>query len=120
MQIYGVSSGNGNDGVSHMFPDYYVKTADPWRLAEVAMLDKFKPEFMPWAKSEMDIDGEAEFTICACLYNPMDDEDGSYCDYNGAWYILEVFPVVEDEMRDGTPSYDSLEEAHTKEALSLA
>ena len=35
---YGVSSGNGNNGVSHLYPDYYVRTADPFRLAELASL----------------------------------------------------------------------------------
>jgi hypothetical protein len=30
---YSVSSGDGNNGVSRMYPDYYVRTADPFHLA---------------------------------------------------------------------------------------
>ena len=46
---YGVSSGDGNNGVSHMFADYYVKTAEPYRLAELAVLTLFKREAIDWA-----------------------------------------------------------------------
>ena len=45
---YGVSSGNGNNGVSHLYPDYYVRTADPFRLAELAMVDKFNDGPAGW------------------------------------------------------------------------
>lgn len=71
-RLYGVSFGNGNDGVSHMFADYYVKTCDPWALARMATLGAFKPEFQPAANEAMEIDGEAEYTISSVIYNPED------------------------------------------------
>ena len=126
-RLYEVSSGNGNDGVSHTFADYYVKTADPWRLARLAAASTFKPGAgQAWCLRNMDVDGEAEYTIAVTLYNPPceDTADGEYpeteddeaaedgrnwCDSNGAWQIFDIFP--EDEPRDGRPMFDSLEEA---------
>ena len=115
-RTYGVSSGNGNDGVSHIFADYYVTTEDPWRLAELAMLTSFKPKFRDQVREEMVIDGESDFTIYAVLYEPLDeperDDEGealSWCEANGAWMIIEVFP--EDEPREGVMVYGSIDEA---------
>ncbi len=129
IKCYGVSTGNGNDGVSHMHPDYYVLTDDPWRLAKAACADMFKPgeHGMTWALENMTVDGEAEYTITACISDPPveDGEDEpaegeSYCDANGAWLILEVFPVEEDEARGQLINiYDSIESALTPEALAL-
>ena len=144
VKLYGVSSGDGNNGVSHMFADYYVRTDDPWRLARLAMLAQFKPgKGMAWALEAMDVDGEAEYTIAATIYNPPDDrdeapddrdeapddeapddeapddrDDADWCSVNGAWMIIEVFP--EDDPRDGRPMYDSIEDAFDKPELALA
>ncbi len=120
-RLYGVSHGNGNMGVSHMFADYYVKTSDPWRLARAAAVAEFKPEWWDKALDELHVDGEADYTISACLYEPLDaepvEEEGmSYCDVNGAWHITEVFP--EDEPREGVMVYPSLEEALSAEVLA--
>lgn len=80
-RLYGVSSGNGNDGVSHMFADYYVKTDKPWLLAQAAILSEFKPgKGQAWALDNAEIDGEAEYTISAMILDPPNDEseDGEY------------------------------------------
>lgn len=138
---YGVSFGNGNDGVSHMYTDYYVRTCEPFRLAELAMLGEFKPgEGQAWAQEVMELGGEADYGISATILNPPDDgenrdhsqcEDGEDCegcemcdldslwsDVNGAWMICEVFPVDESDMRDAR-QYDSLQEAFTADLLAL-
>lgn len=119
-RLYGVSYGDGNNGVSHMFADFYVKTDDPWRLAHLALVNYFTSEWQDQAMEEMDIDGDAQFTITACLYEPLDreppEEDGtSYCDANGAYFITDVFP--EDDPKKDRPIYDSLEEAFDKALL---
>lgn len=110
-RLYGVSSGNGNDGVSHMFPDYYVYTSDPYRLARLAMVSTFKDEWKRAAYDAMYVDGEADYTIFACIYDPLDEpdcEDGeSWSSVNGAWLLIHIFP--DDEPREGTPLYYSLE-----------
>src|ERR1700744_2230717 len=68
-RYYGVSSGDGNNGVSHMFPDYYVKTDQPYRLAKLAALTTFKKgEGEAWALKNMEVDGEAESTIYVTFY----------------------------------------------------
>ena len=72
---YGVSSGDGNNGVSHMFADYYVKTAEPYRLAELAMLTLFKREAIDWAKENVEIDGEAEYTISAVIMETIETQE---------------------------------------------
>lgn len=111
---YGVSTGNGNDGVSQMYPDYYVFTSEPWELAELALKAHFNGQ--EWAMRHAEIDGDAEYTIYATIDAPPceDTEDGEYpdsddweneedgrnwSDGNGAWFILEVFPVDSDTAR---------------------
>ena len=117
---YAVSSGDGNNGVSHMFPDYYVRTADPYRLAELAMLTSFKTEYREQVKDEMTVDGEADYVITAVLANPLDEEydedDEMWCDVNGAYLLIDVFPVDDDfdpaecfpTAPYGKPAYDSI------------
>ena len=155
IRTYGVSTGNGNDGVSHTYADYYVKTDSPWLLAHCAVLAEFKPgKGREFAIEEADIDGESDYTITACIYDPPRDEqdfpvtelesgrwivDGepdeeydseddaiaaysedspSWCDCNGAWFILEVFP--EDEPRESTMCYDSIEECFSSDVICEA
>ena len=134
-QYYGVSSGDGNNGVSQIFPDYIVKTDEPWQLACLAGLSKFKPEGQEWAKENMEIDGEAEYSISVTfLESPetqeerqklMDeaekndedfDADSFGCDY--AWLILEVFPWNDDVKNARRPVYESLEDCFGKEFVT--
>ena len=134
---YGVSSGDGNYGVSHLFADYYVKTSEPYRLAELATLTLFKPEAIDWAKENMQIDGEAEYTISAVIHETIETQEerqeirdraeaareaGEHdeadaleneADEYGTDYaamIIEVFPCEPDDQREGRPTYESLEE----------
>ena len=120
-RLYGVSTGNGNDGVSHMFADYYVQTDDPWRLARLALVASFKDEWKQRALDAADIDGESEYTIHAVIYDPLDDEYGeneeTWCDVNGAWLIVNVYP--EDNPREGRPIYDCLNDAFESDDLAL-
>lgn len=126
---YAVSFGNGNNGVSHLFPDYYVHTDDPWTLASAAQLGTFKAHWVDHVKEEMEVDGEADYTISAVIYDPPDDpycDDGSlWSDTNGAWSICEVFPVTDDDLPDRSdpwhkPMYDSLEDCFDAELLAKA
>lgn len=111
---YGVSSGNGNDGVSQLFPDYLVRTADPYRLAELAMVDQFKRgKGMRWAKGHVDVYGEADYTISATILEGPDGET----EFGAAWLIIEVFPVDPDE--HDSPTYESLQQAFSAEAMEL-
>lgn len=71
---YAVSFGNGNDGVSHAWPNYTVRTCDPYRLAAAAVIDSFKPAYQAWAAKSMMIDGEPDCTISATIFDPPDDE----------------------------------------------
>lgn len=158
-RLYAVSSGNGNDGVSHMFPDYYVHTNDPYRLAALAMVSSFDHKFKQAAADACEVDGESDYTISATIYNPEDvdpseavtemccsdcehtwtvdgeipddlqcpkcdsrdvessDDDGTYCDVNGAWQIIEIFPEESPNAR--RPIYDSLEECFDDDDLKL-
>jgi hypothetical protein len=75
---YGASFGDGNNGVSHIFADYYVRTADPWLLAGAAIVARFEPEYKAEAIGAADIDGEADYTISACIYNPLDDDSPKF------------------------------------------
>ena len=143
---YGVSSGNGNNGVSHTWPDYYVRTADPFTVAAAAMIARFtEGEGQAWAASNCGVVGESDYTIYAVIYDPPDDnperdhsecEDGedcegcdmcfpdhddSYSSANGAWQIIEVFPVEDmEEERSSAWRYDSDREAFTRKVWTLA
>jgi len=76
MRYYAVSSGNGNDGVSHLYPDYIVKTDRPYALASLAALTTFKKgEGQAWCKENLEIDGEADYTIYATLMESPETQD---------------------------------------------
>lgn len=153
IRLYAVSSGNGNDGVSHTFPDYYVLTNDPYRLAALAMVSSFAPKFKQAAADVCEVDGESDYTVYATIYNPEDvdpseasgngkecdcgandndedehsdecalfvdndDDSMSYCNVNGAWQVIEVFP--EDTPKNDRPMYDSLEDCFDDDELKL-
>ena len=101
-KLYGVSTGDGNNGVSHMFPDYYVRTDDPWLLARAAAYGCWKQGDWGWLSSSMEVDGEAEYTISAFTLDEPDTEHDDEADYSDtpAPFILEVFPVKEEECED--------------------
>ena len=88
---YGVSTGDGNNGVSHMFPDYYVFTDDPWELAERAAQSDLKEEYHDQIELREDGSGEG---ASAEVYTG----EVEYCDF-----ILEVFPLDADELENGSP-----------------
>lgn len=108
---YAVSSGNGNDGVSHLYPDYIVRTSEPWLLALLAATSDFKPgKGRRWCRDNVQIEGEAEYTISACLYDPPGRDGAGWCDANGAWRIYEVYPAADAVSdRSECPRYGALE-----------
>jgi hypothetical protein len=113
-KLYGVSFGDGNDGVSHTFAAYYVRTYDPYTLASAAMLGRFKSGFMRQACDELDIDGEAEYTISATLYEPLDREDPTpanhcnACDHDWTGDDSDTCPECDsDDINEGEPEESS-------------
>lgn len=92
-KVYAVSYGNGNDGVSHVFPDFYCRTDKPYELARLAIITSVIDPFHSWADSEAMIDGEADYTISATLLEGPDGET----EFGAAWLIAEVFPVDDSE-----------------------
>ena len=147
-KYYGVSHGNGNDGVSQLFPDYIVKTNEPYLLARLAAISDFKEGAgQVWARDNMEIDGEADYTIYASFhesyetqqeraamqkrldaiedtesdeYSELDQEiEGYGADYT--WLIYEVFAWDEDykSVEDtGRPVYESLDDAFGAELVA--
>lgn len=110
-RLYGVSTGDGNNGVSHVFADYYVRTDDPYLLAAAASYSCWKQEVWGVLDRELQVDGEAEYTISAWLYDEpgfVPDED---CEGGPAAFVLEVFPVDEDGYARDRPVYDGTEDA---------
>jgi hypothetical protein len=124
-RVYGVSFGNGNDGVSHMFASYYVRTCEPFVLAAAAMLSEFSDgQGKAWAMDQIEIDGEADYTISAMVLNPPDDGD----DYQADIAALEAeYDSAENEVNEATTaneaaieSDDSDDIAHTARMLEEA
>lgn len=125
-KYYGVSTGDGNNGVSHMFPNYIVKTDDPWKLAEAAALAEFNESGKEWSKENMDMDGDEEYCISVTFpespetqkeYSELEERlYGVKCNEpedkklihklerelenfgcDCAWFIVDVFPIEEAE-----------------------
>lgn len=87
---YGVSIGNGNDGVSQLHPDYYVRTADPYATARLALILSYSGgSWRDHAAAECVTDGESDYTVYATLYEGPDGET----QYGAAERCVEVFPV---------------------------
>jgi hypothetical protein len=109
---YAVSRGNGNDGVSRMYPDYVVTTDEPYLLARLAAVSEFKPGYgRRWCRDRMQVDGEAEYGISTTIYDPPGRDGAGYSDHNGAWRIWEVYPADQVSDRSEAPRFDSLEGA---------
>lgn len=116
---YAVSSGNGNDGISHAFPDYYVKTNDPWTLARAAMISEWSDR--QWAAESVEVDGEEDYTIQAVIYEGPDGET----QFGAAEMLIDVFPISDDELPNQSdpwhkPMYESLDDAVDSASLALA
>lgn len=143
---FAVSFGNGNNGVSHGWPNYYCRctSEQAFDLATAAMLSEFKEGAgQAWAAENCEVDGEADYTITAMILDPPaddddsddSDDDESWSSFNGAWMLCEVYDASEaynvpDDIAsptDGTvtgqfdmPAYNSLDECFTAELLALA
>ena len=116
--LYGVSYGNGNDGVSHLWPYFYVRTADPYTLAAAALLDLFGADYQTRYARRLRLEGEAEFAITASIDDPIGS--AGWSEVNGTWKICEVFPVDAADVRPEPPQYISVKSAVTPGALLRA
>lgn len=140
---YGVSTGNGNDGISHFWPSYYVRTSDPWTLARAAIVAECGDR--EFALEAFEVNGDADYTIHAVIYDPPDDdsdldpsqceegedcegcdqcvnEESSWSSVNGAWLLVDVFAVGTPhdwDDRSTAPEYDSLESAIDSTTLAM-
>lgn len=101
IRTYGVSYGNGNDGVSHLYPAFYCRTDRPYDLARLALITLVSDVYQVWAKDSLGIDGEADYTISAMLREGPDGET----EFGAAFLIVDVFPDDYEGPRD---AYDKL------------
>lgn len=88
-RLYGVSYGNGNDGVSHTFANFYVRTCEPYTLAAAAMLS-MHDAILDYTAENLDVDGEAEYGISAMLLNPPDDRVDYESDLTAAQECVDI------------------------------
>lgn len=91
---YAVSFGDGNSGVSRMHPEYHVRTNNPWRLAELAVVHCLADQHQSWARESVDISGDSEYCIYASLSEGPEGETA----YGAAWLCCEVFPADPDTL----------------------
>lgn len=122
MTNYAVSSGNGNDGVSQLYPNYCVETDEPWLLAQLAAVSEFKNKhYRRWCRENLEVDGEAEYTITAMLLDPPGRDGHGYSEHNGAWRLWEIYTVQgRVSERSECPQYDSLDECFGKAMVVAA
>lgn len=108
-RLYGVSYGDGNNGVSHIFANYYVRTADPWLLVQAATIGGFQPDYYQQACDEMEIDGEPDYTLTGTILDPFDDDadDSFYTDAASGELIEMADGCWRIEGRDEETDYDS-------------
>lgn len=112
MRDYAVSTGNGNDGISHLYPNYIVRAPvdSEYLIARLACLASFNSGWgRKWAKREMSVDEMGPDAAQACIYDPPGRDGRGYSEHNGAWRLWDVFSA--DEASDATeaPRYDTLE-----------
>ncbi len=116
-RLYAVSYGDGNNGVSHTYYDFSCRTTDSYVLARLAMITAMKDKSQRWASRNVEVDGEADYTISAMLYDPPGKDGAGWSDVKGAWLIAEVFLLDADDIRD-KPSYDNLIECFGKDTVA--
>ncbi|TAL45458.1 MAG: hypothetical protein EPN91_02270 [Salinibacterium sp.] len=135
---YGVSVGDGNDGVDTLHPDYVVTTDDPWRLAQLAALVAFYPRVRKWVLDNLDgPDGDEEYGITVSLgAPPAETPNGEYpeclhgddtceCLEDGrdgpgyAWRIWKVYRLDEDGNPWHALEYDSVEDCFPSDVLVM-
>jgi len=117
-RYYGVSSGDGNNGVSHLFPNYIVKTNDPWLLADLAIISEFKRGYgRRWCRQNMIVDGDAEYGLSAMLLDPPGRDGAGWSEANGAWLVVDVFPVRDDEVKKDRLVYETLNDCFGRQLV---
>ena len=117
-QYYGVSSGDGNNGVSSSYPDYLVLTNDPWCLAKCAAISSFKRgKGWQWARDNMETEGEEDYGITVSFSESPETQkerenadDDDYGSDGGAWLIYEIH-LWQGDPPDNISVFDSGEEA---------
>lgn len=115
--LYGVSFGNGNNGVSHAWPNFYVRTCEPFILAAAAILSKFEAgEGIEWASVNTEIDGEAEYGISATIYNPPDDGDDYESSLESARDAITAAQTELDELESALPDEIDAEIDHAEQS----
>ena len=103
---YAVSYGNGNDGLSRLFPAFFV-WADPdriWDVARVAMMTRGDAS-RRWLKANTHVDEAGPDAMQACIYDP--PKSPGWSDHNGAWRLCEVYPADEASDNSEAPEYAS-------------
>jgi hypothetical protein len=124
-RYYGIATGDGNSGISHSFPEYIVKTNNPWDLAKLAAHAQFKddPAIQEWVAHNMEIDGDSEYGISVVFPESIEqqeareeeferrraaaeeageefDPESDYDDWGGdtSWFMVDVFPMEASEV----------------------
>lgn len=104
---YGISYGNGNDGVSHLYPRLTVDAPEgsEYMLARAAMLSGGSAS-RAFLRAHTHVDEMGENGAQACVYDP--PRSPGWSDHNGAWRLVEVFPADDEASERSTaPHYDS-------------
>jgi len=109
---YGVSYGNGNDGVSQSYPNFLVYTDMPYTLARAAIVSQWKDKV--WANNNVDIDGEEDYTIYATIYEGSNGET----EFGAAYMIAEIFQIA-DPNEYNCPQSDNLFTSFDNETIKL-
>jgi hypothetical protein len=101
---YAVSYGNGNDGLSRLWPDFTL-WCDPGAIGDVARVAMITRGFASprWVKANVEIGEEYNDAVQACLLNPPRSPD--WCEANGAWKLCEVYLADEADDRSEAPEF---------------
>ena len=105
-KIYGVSVGDGNDGVSHLHYDYSISVPDGLEVYDFTnylIRNLFVPGSYRWAKRNVMTSGEPEYTFALYWLDP--PKSPGWSEHNGSWKIIEVFPLSPDDIRE-RPHYE--------------
>lgn len=109
---YAVSSGNGNDGVSHLYPDYIVTAPvdSEYLIARLACLASFNSGWgRKWAKRELMLSDMGPDSVQGAICDAPGRDGRGYSEHNGAWRLWDVYPADEASDASECPRYETLE-----------
>jgi hypothetical protein len=104
---FAISYGNGNDGLSRLFPAFTVEApaGSEYILARLATISQFTKTGRPYIARNLHVDEAGEGAAQAVVYDP--PRSPGWSEHNGAWKLADAFPADEASDHADVPHFES-------------